>query len=515
MFIYGHGMRRIEIQALSREAPRSELLEVVRASQEGAALRDFSHAARFMSRASTIFFDWNETTPQTLSKTPPALFRERESGVLRAVYKEIVIRFDYRARKKVRDRILEKLGLAIRRVNPFIRRQLVTYALDPEVRAEQLLEMANRCMELDEVDYATPNFVSEYSVGSPVLRPEEWHLESPGSGVPEADHDLDVTAAWQLGATGQGIVVAVVDDGVDLEHPSLKPRIWQNPDPAAEDRHGRDFFVDEEDPGRFDAGPKAYRYPYSDPRKNDIHGTPCAGILAATGVGGGSHGVAPDCRILPVKIFHGSALAADERVANALRYAARNSDLISCSWFGPESQDLAAAIDDTRTLGRDRKGSLVFFAAGNDGKDSVASPARHPKAVAVGAVTDQGEHAPYSHTGPELDLVAPSGGGDRGIFTTDVALKYRGFNPGSPLLGGADGLYTSSFTGTSAAVPMAAGVAALVLSVKRDLTATQLRDLLLESAEKIGVGYDDKGHSLEFGSGRVNAGKAVEMALAG
>src|SRR6476661_290074 len=211
-------------------------------------------------------------------------------------------------------------------------------------------------------------------------------------------------------------------------------------------------------------------------RGNDIHGTCCAGLVAARGVNGGSVGVAPGCRILPVKIFHADDLASDERVANAIRYAAMNADILSCSWTGGTSQDVRLALEDAGQ-GRGGRGSAVFCAAGNGFGDPVGFPARDPKAIAVGASTDRGVRAEYSNVGPELSVVSPSSGGVRAIFTTDVSTSTRGFNLGSAEAGGVDGLHTNSFGGTSAATPLTAGVAALVLSVNPDLSREELKGL--------------------------------------
>ena len=116
--------------------------------------------------------------------------------------------------------------------------------------------------------------------------------------------------------------------------------------------------------------------------------------------------------------------------------------------------------------------------------------------------------------GREVDFVAPSNGGRKGIFTTDVSYSGRGFNLGDDERGGKDGLYTNDFGGTSSATPLAAGVGALVLSANPKLNREELRALLRETAEKIGSGYDRKGHSNQFGYGRIDAASAVAAAVA-
>jgi subtilisin family serine protease len=245
---------------------------------------------------------------------------------------------------------------------------------------------------------------------------------------------------------------------------------------------------------------------------NDSHGTPCAGLVAAFSPG--ALGVAHEARLLPVKVFHADELASDEFVANAIRYAGQHADVVSCSWSGGLNPDLQNALSDVATRGRGGRGCVVLFAAGNEEASTVAFPASHPSVIAVGASTDEGESAWYSNRGRELAVVAPSDGGRKRVFTTDVSIKGRGFNVGAAALGGKDGLYTNDFGGTSAATPMVAGVAALVLSANPALGAIDVRRMLCDTAVKIGTGYDRKGHSKAFGHGRVDATAAVEAALA-
>ncbi|HEY8245508.1 MAG TPA: S8 family serine peptidase, partial [Casimicrobiaceae bacterium] len=260
--------------------------------------------------------------------------------------------------------------------------------------------------------------------------------------------------------------------------------------------------------------PKTFQDPYDDLELNDIHGTPCAGVVAAAGKGGGAIGVAPGCRLLAVKIFQAGALAPDERVADAIRWSAKHAAILSCSWSGGFSADLHQAIEDVATEGRGGLGALVFCAAGNNEHRPVEYPARDPNAIAVGASTDEGKLAWYSAVGTTVAFVAPSNGGKRGIYTTDVSLPERGFNLGSAAAGGKDGLHTNDFGGTSSATPLAAGVAALVLSARSGLTRAQVIDVMAQTCDRIGTGYDADGHSDRFGHGRLNAGRAVAAAKA-
>jgi subtilisin family serine protease len=453
-----------------------------------------------------MFMDPQERRAGRAPRGRVAVLREVSTGLLRTVHHEIVVRFAKRATAAQRKALLAKHGLVLRKRNAWIPTQLVVH--DPEGRIEgaDLLPVAVKLAETEEVVFATPNFVSEFrrSAAAPKVRKEQWHLVSA-----DADH-VNVLEAWRVTRGDPKVVVAVLDDGVDLEHPDLKRAMWSSGTGAAKDV-GRDFFVPDDHPEHGNPRPKLFRFPFDVMTGNDIHGTPCAGVIAARGPD--AWGVAPRCRVLAVKIFHADDLAVDARVADAIRYAATNADILSCSWSGPRSPDIELAIEDAGRLGRNGKGSAVFCAAGNDGDVPAGFPAAFDAAIAVAASTDGGKRAPYSQTGDALDLCAPSSGGVRGIFTTDVSLDNRGFNVGRAAAGGADGLYTNSFGGTSSATPLAAGIGALALSVHPDLDRDALREHLRRSCVRIdaaGGQYDAGGHSRFYGYGRLDALKAVQ-----
>jgi subtilisin family serine protease len=259
----------------------------------------------------------------------------------------------------------------------------------------------------------------------------------------------------------------------------------------------------------FNPRPKRFRVPFHVMAGNDIHGTPCAGVAAGRGPRG--FGLAPGCRVLPVKIFHADDLAADAQVADAIRYAALHADVLSCSWAGPRSPDIEFALRDAVTLGRNGRGAIVVCAAGNDGRGRVGFPAADPNAIGVGASTDADELASYSNRGREVHVVAPSSGGTRGIWATDVSTPGRGFNTGQGGAGDPEGLFTNDFGGTSSATPLVAGLCALLLSVRATLSIDEVRGLLATGAKKIGAAsaYDANGHSDRFGFGRIDAAASL------
>lgn len=315
---------------------------------------------------------------------------------------------------------------------------------------------------------------------------EQWHLAA--CAVPEA---------WSANGHGSSdITVAISDNGVDVDHIEFAGKIGPQFDFAS---------------GIPDGRPKL---------ESDMHGTACAGMAVAKGVN--AYGSAPDCRLMAVR-FPDMMGSADE--ARMFQWMADNSaDVISCSW-GPQDgtgityplpDNVRSAIRYCVANGRGGKGIPVFWAAGN-GSESVSTDGYscNPDVMAIGAVNERKEKAYYSDFGPEVFLTAPSSGlttnGDRRVFTTDRSGPH-GYNPGQADEGDVAGHYTNDFGGTSSCAPLVAGIAALMLSANRDLTAADVRAILMQTADKIGAGYDQNGHHPNFGYGLVNAGKAVVAA---
>ena len=218
--------------------------------------------------------------------------------------------------------------------------------------------------------------------------------------------------------------------------------------------------------------------------------------------------------------------------------------MISCSWgpadgdwwdpndpthqqFVPISDSTRLAIDYATTQGRGGKGCLVFFAAGN-GNESVDLDgyASYARVIAVAACNDRGRRSVYSDFGkavfcafPSSDAAWPQQGHPAplttGIWTTDRR-GQEGYNNGSPTKGDAAGNYTNSFGGTSSACPGAAGVAALIIARNPALRADEVKDILRRACVRIdpqGGQYDGEGRSPFYGYGRLDARKAVELAL--
>jgi subtilisin family serine protease len=185
-------------------------------------------------------------------------------------------------------------------------------------------------------------------------------------------------------------------------------------------------------------------------------------------------------KILPLVVLNESNQATYADIARAILYAAdAGARIINISVGGTEPSDaLQAAVDYAWALG-----CVVFAASMNNGDTAPVYPAACDHVVAVGASAYDDSRAEFSNYGSWIDLVAPG----EGILTTSTGAAYL------------------PWTGTSMATPIAAGVAALILSANPDFTAQELMDQLLGSCDDLGAtGWDE-----EFGAGRVNAASAL------
>jgi len=451
-----------------------------------------------------------------LPHRPPSVYRDASTGLLRCFYREIILRFKTKVSASARRKHLQDLGLELVRRAAFSRHAVVARDPRDKRRGDDLIRIANRLAKRDDdIVYAAPNFVSEYRRNTlPVIPVQQWHLDNTGFYPGQtAGQDVRAKDGWAVAMGNANIVVAVLDDGVDIDHPALANHIWRNPDRSSQDQFGRDYTCSPSELGFYNPRPKTFNSPFTEPTQNDIHGTPCAGLIAADAPDARAFGVAVGCTVLPVKIFNGTQLTPDENVANAIQYAAGIADILSCSWDCPPHPATQDNLTAAAAKGRNGKGCAIFCSSGNIGIDNVAFPADLAPCIAVGSSTGDGSHASYSNGGPEISVVAPSGDGMANVFTCDVSRPNTGFNPGDEMLGGADGLYTNTFWGTSASVPIAAGVAAVLLSAHPNLTAAQVKTILQQSADKIGDGYNAKGHSPLFGYGKVNLAAALNAVV--
>jgi len=326
----------------------------------------------------------------------------------------------------------------------------------------------------------------------------QWSLNNTGSSIQyngTPGEDMSVFNAWN-GTTGSpSIKVAILDEGVDLDHPDLLANML-----PGFDGHG------------ITAG---------DAINDDAHGTACAGIVAAVANNGlGTAGVAYGSKIIPVRIAYSSGsswVTSNSIIGNSITWSwqTAGADILSNSWGGGGSSSLInSPISNAVNSGRNGKGAPVLFAAGND-NSAVSYPATLSDVISVAAMSMCGERKNPSscdgetwwgsNYGTGLDVAAPG----VKISASDI-VGSAGYSTGD---------YTGSFNGTSSACPNAAGVMALILSADPTLTESNARDILESTCDKAGgytytSGNPNGTWSNELGYGRVNAQAAVQSALA-
>ncbi|WP_275423317.1 S8 family serine peptidase [Geomonas subterranea] len=320
---------------------------------------------------------------------------------------------------------------------------------------------------------------------------------------------IGVAAAWDV-TKGDGVIVGVVDTGLDYNHADIAANVWSNPAetagaPGADD-DGNGFFDDN----------KGWDFAYgsNDPIDHFGHGTHVAGTIAATGDNGiGVPGIAYHSRIMPVKGLDDYGSGYNDNLANAIIYAASNgADVINNSWgcwpcgVDPVVED---AVRTAHALG-----SVVVVAAGNSSGDALyGSPSSIQDVVTVGSTGVQDVLSSFSNFGYILDLVAPGGGATDGSDTYNIlSLRAAGTAEGSSYLVGTDYI---RLAGTSMAAPHVSGVAALILAANPDLTREQVISILRHSADdQVGpVDSDKPGFDPFYAWGRLNAARALSMAF--
>lgn len=300
---------------------------------------------------------------------------------------------------------------------------------------------------------------------------------------------INMESVWKIVPDlSQNITVAVIDEGVEHNHEDL---------PNVVDGYSAGITSGNGDPM---GSPNA-------------HGTACAGIIGGADNSVGIRGIASNVKILPVNICTSwdnqeskYVFVDEESIADAIVWASERADVLSCSWGngkGTENTSITLAIKKALSEGRNGKGCVVVFASGNYYQyfQNLSFPASVEGVISVGAVDKTGKIWNYSQRGKGLSLVAPSGNvnlqGD--IVTTD-RMGNLGYEKGN---------YTEHFGGTSAACPQVAGVAALLLSLRPDLTAAEVKDVLQRTATDLGAtGYDTI-----YGYGLLNASAAVEEVM--
>ncbi|QSJ16883.1 S8 family serine peptidase [Nostoc sp. UHCC 0702] len=268
---------------------------------------------------------------------------------------------------------------------------------------------------------------------------------------------VNAPEAWANGYTGEGVVVAVVDTGVDYNHQDLNNNIWTNTKEIA------DNGIDDDGNGYID---DVRGWNFSGSNNNTLddngHGTHVSGTIAGENNDYGVTGIAYNAKIMPVKVLNESGSGSYSAIANGIYYAVNNgANVINLSLGGDySSSTLKSAVEYASS-----KGVIVVMAAGNDGESSPDYPARYAKnyGIAVGAVDSSNNMADFSNRSGSNELAYVTAPGVD-VYSTLPDNQY------------------GTFSGTSMASPHVAGVVALMLSANRNFTDAEVRQIITDTA---------------------------------
>ncbi len=347
------------------------------------------------------------------------------------------------------------------------------------------------------VELAEPNTFGTYTiVPDDTNYGSQWHPAK-----------VEAETAWETTAGSPNAVIAVLDSGSEFSHPDLGTgtdgyqNVWLNA--------GEDAWSDVNDPTTgdgIDNDMNGYTddwkgYDFSTGNNNGegsfFHGTAVAGVSAAktnngrgvAGIAGGWNSAGARIMVAGVGESFPNGAALDDAILYA---AAEGADVVQLSLAVGQS----AAIDAAVQMAYDDFDLTIICASGNGSAAAVTYPSSLPRIIAVGATTQSDARSDFSNYGPDVELAAPGSG----IWTLDLG-----------------GGYTTS-SGTSFSAPLVSGVVALMLSADPSLSNTEIRQILRDTAVKVG-GYDYNwnagmpGHSQELGYGRVDANAAVQASL--
>ncbi len=355
--------------------------------------------------------------------------------------------------------------------------------LPSEVALEDALALYQACPN---VVYAEPNYVlSVTQLPDDTRFSEMWGLENTGQTLGKIDADIDADYAWDV-TTGSGeTVVAVIDTGINYNHPDLAANMWVNSGEIPgdgldndqngyrDDLHGYDFVNND-----------------GDPMDDQGHGTHVAGTIGAAGNNGlGVTGINWDVQLMGLKFLDGSGFGTSENAIKAINYAVENgADIINASWGGdPFSQALydaiaAAGAADVVFVAAAGNGNLLGIGQNNDAIDFYPSGYDLENILAVAATDHNDNLAGFSNYGATtVDLAAP------GVGILSTTLIGYGLS-----------------TGTSMAAPHVAGVAALLHDLHPDWSAEQIIQEILDSADPL-----PNLQGLVASGGRLNTATAV------
>jgi subtilisin family serine protease len=307
--------------------------------------------------------------------------------------------------------------------------------------------------------------------------------------------------AWEITMGNDSVLVAVIDTGIDYEHPELKNKIYLNQGEIGTDLFGNDKRSNnKDDDGNgfiddfmgwdftdrvgfpFDSTGGDYLGWDNDPMDEHGHGTYIAGILAAeTNNVTGIAGAAPNIRILNLRAFDPSGYGEEDDVAAAILYAITMGAKVINMSFGDNS--FSYVLRDVIRYAY-AQNIVLISSSGNSGSNLPHYPSGYSEVISVGNSTDKDFVAPSSNWGSTIDLVAPGSS----ILTTAPNNNY------------------ALISGTSASSPHVAAAAALILSI-HNFTNEEVKQIIKSTCDDIG----EPGWDLRSGAGRLNLYRAVSV----
>lgn len=294
-----------------------------------------------------------------------------------------------------------------------------------------------------DVAHAEPDYLVQlsYSPNDPHASTSQYHHQK-----------IETAQAWDKTRGSADVVIAVIDDGIDVTHPELKNQIIKPFDTVKENSSIR----------------------------VGIHGTHVAGIIGSSmdnNIGGS--GIAPDAKIMPINVFNGEFAYTSEIIQGIYHAVDQGADIINMSLGGyAYSSALNTAIQDAH-----KKGVVIIAAAGNERVENPYYPASYANVISVGSTTSLDKVSNFSNYGKYVDIAAPGSN----IYSTLPKSTYGVMN------------------GTSMAAPMVTGVAALIKGSEPALSNREIENRLYATADDLGVAGKDP----FYGHGRVNARKAL------
>ena len=395
------------------------------------------------------------------------------NGTYMEVTGSIYVKLKSLGDKELLDAVAKKYGLTVARQSEYLP---LWFVLRAGKRDVSVLQVANEIYETGRFAVCRPDFAidaREISYDPDVLR--QWGLYNSGNPYDDtlynyvAGVDINASPAWNY-STGRGVVIAIVDEGVDMTHNDLAANVYSE---------------------SYDTRDKGLSHVYGE------HGTHCAGIAAAVRNNGVQIcGVAPDAKIMSVSDELYYTPEQEYFLAAGIMWAWKHgADIISCSWRSVGKNSIVVnAIDSAMIKGRGGKGCVVVKSAGN-GKD-ISYPGNHEGVIAVGNLKPDGVIASNSSHGENMFICAP----------------------GTSVLSTVPNDQTKRLSGTSMAAPHVAGVVALMLERNPDLTVLQVRKILAKSARKLKTMTfsEEKEYRIwseYYGYGLVDALNAVLMSI--